>query len=205
MPSLVRSRPVVCILGGLGRGRPLVRNLSGMASPQLLAPSSGTNKQTTALLSFSLSFSRKRSLTPTRNTRCRRVLNCGDSDGLSEGVRVKRKEVEGRSWTTILYVCCRVVISCPSGRGGLRWGVGRLMSSKVLGRVFGWREGGRVQGSEFLGVWPRPLAGGVSAERCGGWTGRQAGRGVWVCGLVLLVCIGRARAKGLAPLHCPGG
>lgn len=45
------------------------------------------------------------------------------------------------------------------------------MSSKVLGRVFGWREGGRAQGSEFLGVWPRPLAGGVSAERCGGWTG----------------------------------
>lgn len=71
------------------------------------------------------------------------------------------------------------------------------MSSKVLGRVFGWREGGRAQGSEFLGVWPRPLAGGVNAERCGGWTG------VWAR---LPVCIGRARAKGLAvaPLLLPG-
>lgn len=67
------------------------------------------------------------------------------------------------------------------------------MSSKVLGRVFGWREGGRAQGSEFLGVWPRPLAGGVSAERCGGWTG-----------VGLSSASEEQERKGLAPLSLSG-
>lgn len=65
-------------------------------------------------------------------------------------------------------LCCRVVLSCPSGGVG-----GEVTSSKVLGRVFWLAGGGRAQGSEFLGavgVWPA-VGCGVSAECCGGWKG----------------------------------
>lgn len=65
-------------------------------------------------------------------------------------------------------MCCRVVFLVLRGD----WVGGELKSPGV---GFWLAGGGRAQGSEFL-VGGRPLAGGVSAERCGGWTGLRSGR-----------------------------
>lgn len=99
-------------------------------------------------------------------------------------------------------LCCRVVISCPSG--GVGGGGDELESS---GAGLWLAGGGRAQGSEFLGA-GRPLAGGVSAERCGGWDG-WSGLHSALCIRILQAYrsrkgrrrVGRARAKG--PWH-PG-
>lgn len=80
--------------------------------------------------------------------------------------------------------CCAVAwyyLVFPGGRGG------EVTSLESSGAGFWLAGGGRAQGSEFLGA-RRPLAGGVSAERCGGWW-KTAGR--------------KSKSDGGAPLALP--
>lgn len=89
--------------------------------------------------------------------------------------------------------CCAVAWYYLVLPGGSTMVGGEVTSSKVLGRGFWLAGGGRAQGSEFLGA-GRPLGGGVSAERCGGWT-HSAGLGATAAG----------RKSEMGPWHCPSG
>lgn len=99
LPSLVRSRPVVCVFWVVWGGVSPREDSFWYGVPQLLASFSGTNKQTTAL--FSTVFL-SHTLTHSNSKH--------DAGGFSivaavmgcRGIRGKRKEVEGRSWTTML-------------------------------------------------------------------------------------------------------